>query len=130
MPGKWPAVKCVPHPASRSGNPVQATTGSQAAVAPRRPIHEAGAAGGPRPASRVELNSLMRPYFTALKEQKACAEIKSRGGTGRREAVPIKGGSSAIAFVEDTDDYKIELIERKQPHRSTGTPESPTADRR
>jgi lactoylglutathione lyase len=43
----------------------------------------------------------------------ACAEIKSRGGKVTREAGPMKGGSSVIAFVEDPDGYKIELIERK-----------------
>ena len=30
-----------------------------------------------------------------------------------REAGPVKGGSTVIAFVEDPDGYKIELIERK-----------------
>jgi lactoylglutathione lyase len=43
----------------------------------------------------------------------ACAEIKARGGKVVREAGPMKGGSSVIAFVEDPDGYKIELIERK-----------------
>jgi lactoylglutathione lyase len=43
----------------------------------------------------------------------ACAEIKSRGGKVTREAGPMKGGSSVIAFVEDPDGYKIELIEKK-----------------
>ncbi len=43
----------------------------------------------------------------------ACAEIKSRGGKVTREAGPMKGGTTVIAFVEDPDGYKIELIERK-----------------
>ena len=43
----------------------------------------------------------------------ACAGIKARGGKVTREAGPMKGGSSVIAFVEDPDGYKIELIERK-----------------
>ena len=43
----------------------------------------------------------------------ACADIKSRGGKVTREAGPMKGGSTVIAFVEDPDGYKIELIERK-----------------
>ena len=30
-----------------------------------------------------------------------------------REACPVKGGTTVIAFVEDPDGYKIELIERK-----------------
>jgi lactoylglutathione lyase len=43
---------------------------------------------------------------------KACAEVKKRGGRVTREAGPVKGGTSVIAFVEDPDSYKIELIER------------------
>ena len=43
----------------------------------------------------------------------ACAEIKSRGGNVTREAGPMKGGTTVIAFVEDPDGYKIELIQKK-----------------
>ena len=43
---------------------------------------------------------------------KACAEIKKRGGKVTREAGPMKHGSTVIAFVEDPDGYKIELIQR------------------
>ena len=43
----------------------------------------------------------------------ACAEIKRRGGNVTREAGPMKGGSTVIAFVTDPDGYKIELIGRK-----------------
>jgi len=42
----------------------------------------------------------------------ACAEIKKRGGKVTREAGPMKHGSTVIAFVEDPDGYKIELIQR------------------
>ena len=42
----------------------------------------------------------------------ACAEIKARGGKVVREAGPMKHGRTVIAFVEDPDGYKIELIER------------------
>lgn len=42
----------------------------------------------------------------------ACAEIRSRGGRVVREVGPMKHGSTVIAFVEDPDGYKIELIER------------------
>ena len=42
----------------------------------------------------------------------ACEEVKRRGGKVTREAGPVKGGTSVIAFVEDPDGYKIELIER------------------
>ena len=44
---------------------------------------------------------------------KACDAIKVAGGRVTREAGPVKGGSTVIAFVEDPDGYKIELIERK-----------------
>ena len=43
---------------------------------------------------------------------RACAEIKQLGGKVTREAGPMKGGTLAIAFVEDPDGYKIELIHR------------------
>ena len=42
----------------------------------------------------------------------ACAEIKNRGGVVVREAGPMKHGTTVIAFVEDPDGYKIELIQR------------------
>ena len=44
---------------------------------------------------------------------KACDTIKAKGGRVTREAGPVKGGSTVIAFAEDPDGYKIELIERK-----------------
>jgi lactoylglutathione lyase len=43
----------------------------------------------------------------------ACAEIRSRGGKVVREAGPMKHGTTVIAFVEDPDGYKIELIQKK-----------------
>lgn len=42
----------------------------------------------------------------------ACAEIKARGGRVVREAGPMKHGNTIIAFVEDPDGYKVELIQR------------------
>ena len=42
----------------------------------------------------------------------ACAEIKKRGGKVTREAGPMKHGTTVIAFVEDPDGYKIELIQK------------------
>ena len=42
----------------------------------------------------------------------ACDEIRARGGCVVREAGPMKHGNTVIAFVEDPDGYKIELIER------------------
>jgi lactoylglutathione lyase len=44
---------------------------------------------------------------------KACAEVKAKGGKVTREAGPVKGGTTVIAFVEDPDGYKIEFIEHK-----------------
>jgi len=46
--------------------------------------------------------------------QKACEEVKNRGGRVTREAGPMKHGSTIIAFVEDPDGYKIEFIQRKR----------------
>ena len=43
----------------------------------------------------------------------ACDKIKAAGGNVTREAGPVKGGTTVIAFVTDPDGYKIELIERK-----------------
>ena len=43
----------------------------------------------------------------------ACTGIKARGGKVTREAGPMKGVSSVIAFVEDPDGYKVELIQRQ-----------------
>jgi lactoylglutathione lyase len=44
---------------------------------------------------------------------KACAAVKAKGGTVTREAGPVKGGTTVIAFVQDPDGYKIEFIEHK-----------------
>lgn len=44
----------------------------------------------------------------------ACDEIKAKGGRVVREAGPMKGGKTVIAFVEDPDGYKIELIQQDE----------------
>lgn len=41
-----------------------------------------------------------------------CAAIKTAGGQVTREAGPVLGGDTIIAFVTDPDGYKIELIQR------------------
>lgn len=41
---------------------------------------------------------------------KACEQIKSSGGKVVREAGPMMHGASILAFVEDPDGYKIELL--------------------
>ena len=43
---------------------------------------------------------------------RACADIKAKGGVVTREAGPMKHGTTVIAFVQDPDGYKIELIQR------------------
>ena len=40
-----------------------------------------------------------------------CERIRAAGGNVTREPGPVKGGTTAIAFVEDPDGYKVELIE-------------------
>ena len=42
----------------------------------------------------------------------ACEKIRAAGGNVTREAGPVKGGTTVIAFVTDPDGYKIELIQR------------------
>ena len=41
----------------------------------------------------------------------ACEKIRDAGGTIVREPGPMKHGSTVLAFVEDPDGYKIELLE-------------------
>lgn len=43
----------------------------------------------------------------------ACDRIRALGGKVSREAGPMKHGTTVIAFVEDPDGYKIELIQKK-----------------
>jgi lactoylglutathione lyase len=43
----------------------------------------------------------------------ACETVRNGGGKVTREAGPVKHGTTIIAFVEDPNGYKIELIERK-----------------
>ena len=46
-----------------------------------------------------------------------CAAVRDKaaalGGAVTREAGPVKGGNTMIAFITDPDGYKIELIERR-----------------
>ena len=43
---------------------------------------------------------------------KACEDLKQAGGKVTREAGPVKFGTTVIAFVEDPDGYKVELVQR------------------
>jgi lactoylglutathione lyase len=42
-----------------------------------------------------------------------CAAIKAQGGKISREPGPMKHGTTVIAFIEDPDGYKVELIQLK-----------------
>ena len=43
----------------------------------------------------------------------ACEQVRKAGGTVTREPGPVKGGRTVIAFVQDPDGYKVELIESR-----------------
>ena len=43
---------------------------------------------------------------------KTCEDIRVAGGTITREPGPVQGGNTLIAFVQDPDGYKIELIQK------------------
>ncbi len=61
-----------------------------------------------------ELGSAFGHIAIAVEDAAAtCETIRQRGGKIVREAGPMKGGTTVIAFVEDPDGYKIELIEKK-----------------
>lgn len=63
--------------------------------------------------SQYELGNAFGHIALAVPDAaRACDEIRSRGGKVVREAGPMKHGSTVIAFVEDPDGYKIELIQR------------------
>lgn len=42
----------------------------------------------------------------------ACERIRAAGGVITREPGPMKHGSTVIAFIQDPDGYKVELIEQ------------------
>ena len=63
---------------------------------------------------KYELGSAYGHIAIAVEDAyQTCANIKAQGGNVTREAGPVKGGTTVIAFVTDPDGYKIELIERK-----------------
>lgn len=53
----------------------------------------------------------------------ACELVKQRGGKVIREAGPMQGSTTVLAFIEDPDGYKIEFIQKKtnksQPHSAS-----------
>lgn len=48
-----------------------------------------------------------------------CEQIKARNGKVIREPGPMKHGSTVIAFVQDPDGYKVELIQLGNQNRSS-----------
>lgn len=63
---------------------------------------------------RYELGTAFGHVAIGVTDVKAtCERIRAAGGTITREPGPVKGGSTVIAFVQDPDGYKIELIEVK-----------------
>ena len=42
-----------------------------------------------------------------------CEDIKAKGGLVTREPGPMKHGTTVIAFIQDPNGYKVELIQRK-----------------
>ena len=56
-----------------------------------------------------------------------CEEIKARNGKVIREPGPMKHGSTVIAFVQDPDGYKVELIQLKNQNSSTQKVSAATA---
>ena len=63
--------------------------------------------------SEYELGSAFGHLAIGVADAKAaCDRIRAGGGAVTREAGPVKGGTTMIAFVTDPDGYKIELIER------------------
>ncbi|MFT6466072.1 MAG: lactoylglutathione lyase [Halopseudomonas sp.] len=66
--------------------------------------------------SRYDLgNGYGHIAIEVLDVYKACEQIKAAGGKVVREAGPMKHGSSILAFVEDPDGYRIELLSGRTP---------------
>jgi lactoylglutathione lyase len=64
--------------------------------------------------SSYELGNAFGHIALAVKDAYAtCTQIKEKGGKVTREAGPMKHGTTIIAFVEDPDGYKIELVQKK-----------------
>ena len=60
----------------------------------------------------IRLGDTFEGYTLKAFDAQATVLEMERGGKVTREAGPVKGGTTVIAFVEDPDGYKIELIER------------------
>jgi lactoylglutathione lyase len=63
---------------------------------------------------KYELGSAFGHVALGMPDIRAvCDKVRAGGGTVTREPGPVKGGDTVIAFIEDPDGYKIELIERR-----------------
>jgi lactoylglutathione lyase len=63
---------------------------------------------------RYDLGSAYGHVAVGVPDAKAaCEKVRAHGGKVTREAGPVKGGTTVIAFVEDPDGYKIEFIESR-----------------
>ncbi|HEY3583325.1 MAG TPA: lactoylglutathione lyase [Casimicrobiaceae bacterium] len=63
---------------------------------------------------RYDLGDAYGHVAIAVPDAKAaCDAVRAKGGKVTRDAGPLKGGTTVIAFVQDPDGYKIELIESK-----------------
>ena len=61
---------------------------------------------------KYEMGGAFGHIAIEVKDAKAaCEAVRARGGTVTREAGPVKGGTTVIAFMQDPDGYKIEFIE-------------------
>lgn len=70
---------------------------------------------------KYEMGTAYGHLAIAVPDAAAAVErIRTAGGVITREAGPVKGGSTVIAFVQDPDGYKIELIERAADTGATG----------
>lgn len=54
----------------------------------------------------------LRSEISFQKVAKTVELVKAKGGKVSREPGPVKGGKTVIAFIEDPDGYKFELLER------------------
>jgi lactoylglutathione lyase len=63
-------------------------------------------------AETLYADPLSEHFHTKFQVYKTVELIKAKGGKVSREPGPVKGGTTAIAFIDDPDGYKFELIQR------------------
>ncbi len=95
----------------RSGDSMSKFIVAVRRLPPHHASPRAGVAAAPRdPAASTGFGHIALAVDDAAA---ACAAIKKRGGKVVREAGPMQHGTTVIAFVEDPDGYRIELIQKK-----------------